>query len=224
MKAIIFDSSTLINFVMNGLEEVLVNLKKQFSGKFLITQSVKYETIDRPLNNKEFELGALKISHLLDNKTIELPESMGISSERIKIKSQEILKIANQAFSARGEFLHIIDEGEASCLALSKILSEKNIENVTAIDERTTRMLGEKPENLRVLFEKKFHTNVKIFRENLPELSKIKFIRSSELVYVAWKKGLVDLKDGKVLDALLYATKFKGSAISREEIDSIKQL
>ena len=85
-------------------------------------------------------------------------------------------------------------------------------------------MLGEMPENLRKLFERKFHTDIKMLNENVPGLKGIKFMRSSELVYVAWKKGLVKLKDGKVLDALLYATKFKGSAISHEEIEEIKQL
>jgi hypothetical protein len=224
MKAIIFDSSTLINFVMNGLENILVSLKSKFPGKFLITQSVKQETVDRPMNNEKFELGALKILQLLDSKVLEMPESIGVSGNDIKTITQEMLKAANHSFSARGEFMHIIDEGEASCLALSKILTSKKIDNLIAIDERTTRMLGEKPENLQKLFEKKFHMPVKMFSNNLPDVKGIKFIRSSELVYVAWKKALVQLKDGKVLDALLYATKYKGSAISREEIEEIKRI
>lgn len=224
MKAIIFDSSTLINFVMNGLENVLVSLKSKFSGKFLIAQSVKQETIDRPMNNQKFELGALKISQLLNKKILEMPESIGVSGNDIKTMTSEILKGANHSFSARNEFMHIIDEGEASCLALSKMLKEKKIDNVIAIDERTTRMLGEKPENLQKLFEKKFHMSIKFFPVNLPDIRGIKFIRSSELVYVAWKKDLIELKNGKVLEALLYATKYKGSAISREEIEEIKKL
>lgn len=224
MKAIIFDSSTLINFVMNGIEEILISLKSKFPGKFLITQSVKQETVDRPINNEKFELGALKISQLIEKKILEMPESVNVSSNEVKIASSEILKMANHTFSARGEFMHIIDEGEASCLALSKIMKEKKIDNVIAIDERTTRMLGEKPESLQKLFEKKFHTPVKIFRANLPDIIGIKFVRSSELVYVAWRKQLVELKNNKILEALLYATKYKGSAISREEIEEIKRL
>ncbi|MFH1711134.1 MAG: hypothetical protein ABH840_02370 [Nanoarchaeota archaeon] len=224
MKVIIFDSSTIINFTMNGLLDVLRELKNSFPGKFIIPRSIKYETIDRPLNIKKFELGALNIQRLLDEKTLELPEAVQVSDEEIKIKTREILKEANHIFLAHNEFMHIIDEGEAACLALSKILSEKGIKNVIAVDERTTRMLGEMPENLHKLFEKKFHTKIKMSREDISDLKGIKFIRSSELVYVAWKKGLVKLKDGKVLDALLYATKFKGSAISREEIEEMKRL
>jgi len=209
---------------MNGLLDVLRELKKQFPGKFIIPRSVKYETVDRPMNIKQFELGALNIQRLLNEKILELPEAVQISDEEIKTKTREILREANQTFLAHNEFMHIIDEGEAACLALSKILSEKGIKNVVAVDERTTRMLGEMPDNLHKLFEKKFHTDIKLTKENVSELKGIKFIRSSELVYVAWKKGLIKLKDGKVLDALLYATKFKGSAISQEEIEEIKRL
>ncbi len=224
MKAIIFDSSTLINFVMNGLEGMLVSLKKEFSGKFIITRYVKFETFDRPINNKQFELGALKILHLLNSKVLEMPESLGISENNLRERTKNILGKANRTFSARGEFMHIIDEGEASCLALSLLAEEKGIKNVIAIDERTTRMLGEKPENLQKLFEKKFHMDIKLFKDNIPEISSVKFIRSSELAYVAWKKKIIELEDGKVLDALLYATKFKGSAISQKEIEEIKRL
>ena len=55
-------------------------------------------------------------------------------------------------FKKRDKDLHIIDLGEASCIALSKLINEKNIENVLAIDERTTRVLIEKPENLQKIF------------------------------------------------------------------------
>lgn len=223
-KAIIFDSSTLINMMMNGLHDILRKLKKIFPGKFLITSKIKFETVDRPINNKQFELGALKVSRLIEEKVLELPESIGISSNELKIKTQQLLEEANHVFSARGEFLHIIDEGEASCLALSLIAKEKGIENIIAIDERTTRMLAENPENLQKLFNRKFHTNIKMFRDKLPEIREIKIIRSSELIYIAWKKKLVELGNGRALDALLYATKFKGSSISREEIEEIKRL
>ena len=38
------------------------------------------------------------------------------------------------------------------------------------------------------------------------------------------QKGLVNLSDGNVLDALLYAVKFKGCSISDDEIREIKKL
>jgi len=224
MKIIIFDSSTIISLAMNGLLDLLTKLKKEFNGKFIITSKVKYESVDRPLEIKKFELGALKVKKLIDDKILEPPESIGIQQEEIRKKSQEMLRMCNHIFIAQNEYMHLIDEGEASCLVLSLLASEKGIDNIIAIDERTTRMLGEGPENLKKLLSQKLHIEITMVKENALKPSKIKFIRSSELVYVAWKKGLVELKDGKVLDALLYATKFKGSAISYEEIEEIKRL
>jgi len=208
---------------MNGLTYLLEELKKKFPGKFIITKDVRYETIDRPSTIKKFQLGALKIKSLLDNKILEMPSSVNINDEEIKKETNEILNIANNSFLARKGFMHIIDKGEASCLALSLIASKKGIDNIVVIDERTTRMLGEKPENLRKLFENKLHTKVEL-KQNFYFLKNIKFIRSSELVYLAYKKNLVKLKDGNVLDALLYAVKYKGCAISRQEIEEAKKL
>jgi len=222
-KILIFDSSSLINFALNGLTDLLTEFKKIFSGKFIITKAIKYETIDRPSQIKKFELGALKINKLLQEKTLEMPEAINIREDELKEKTREILRISNNSFFARDEFMHIIDDGEASCLALSLLASKQKIENVVVIDERTTRMLGENPENLRKLFESKLHTRVQL-KQDFSFLKNIKFIRSSELIYLAYKKNLVKLKDGNVLDALLYATKFAGTSISRQEIEEIKKL
>ena len=93
-----------------------------------------------------------------------------------------------------------------------------------AIDERTARMLCEKPVNIEKIMSKRLHKRVKITENNLSELKKIKLIRSSELIYVAHKKGLTNLKGPNALEALLYGTKFKGSSISFEEINVLKKL
>ena len=95
-------------------------------------------------------------------------------------------------------------------------------QNVFSVDERTARMLCEKPENLKRLFEKKFHTKVAM-KKSLTFLNSIKIIRSSELMYFAYKKGLIKLKNN-VLEALLYAVKFKGCSISFSEINKMKKL
>ena len=222
MKAIIFDSGTLINFSMNGLVSLLEDLKKKFRGKFIITKEVKYETVDKPLKIKRFELGALKIKNMLKKRVLEMPSSIDISDEKIAEKTKDILKKSNNSFFAKDSFMHIIDDGEASCLATSIIAGEKNIDNIIAVDERTTRMIIENPENLRRLFENKLHTKVKL-ESDFNYLKDIKVIRSAELAYVAYKKGIVKLKNG-VLDALLYATKYKGCSISSQEIEQAKRL
>jgi len=223
-KAIIFDSGTLINFTMNGLEDDLRDLKGIFHGNFLITEAVKNETIRTPMNIKKFELGALKIQALLKDRTIELPSSLRIKDNFIQGKTKEILDLANNTFFADARPIHLIDKGEASSLVLSEILNKKGIKNVIAIDERTTRMLCEKPENLGKLLEKKIHTNIQIKKENLNYFSRFKIIRSSELVFIAYKKGLIDLKEDNVLDALLYAIKYRGCSISKQEIEEMKKL
>ena len=223
--AIIFDASTLISLSMNGLLDKLEKLKGIFQGKFLITQEVKYEVIDRPINVKRFELEALRIKRLLEDKILEMPESLGITSKEITEKTEKILEIANRMFIGNNKEIKLIHNGEASCLALSRILLDKKIPHVIAVDERTTRMLGEKPEKLKELLQKKMSTRVKLVKSDFKYFRGFRFIRSTELLYVAWKKGLVDLKDGrKVLDALLWAVKFKGCAVSSDEIKEIMSI
>ena len=103
-------------------------------------------------------------------------------------------------------------------------MNQKKIQNVLAVDERTMRMLVERPDNLKKLFRKKLHADIISKKENYKRFQGFKIIRSAELVYVLYKKGLVNLKDGAVLDALLYAVKFKGCSISGREIEEIKNM
>lgn len=224
MKALIFDASTLISFAMNGLYDELRKLKGIFDGKFIITKEVKGEVIDRPLTIKRFELEALKIKQLLDEGVLELPSSLNISDKEISKNAYRFIEIANTTFKSRKDHIKLIDLGEASCVALARILEDRRIENVLAIDERTIRMLIEKPENLEKLLENKLHSEIILNKENLKRFKGFKIIRSTELVYLAYKKGLIDLKYGMVLDALLYAMKFKGCSISEEEIREVERI
>ena len=224
MKAIIFDSGTLISFAMNGLFEEIRSLRKVFDGKFLITQDVKREIIDKPITIKRFELEALRLNQLLEEKILELPISVGIKDSDISKKTNEFMQVTNSLFYTKGKEVKILDSGESSCLALSKLLNEKGISNVLAIDERTIRVLLEKPENLTKLLQRKINSSIKIKSSNYKIFKGFKVIRSVELVYVLYKKGLLKLKAPNVLGALLYAMKFKGCAISSQEIEEIKKL
>ncbi|SRR3990172_4345380 len=223
-KVLIFDSGALISFSMASLIQELRELKKIFRGKFIITEDVKREIVDKPLNIKRFELEAMRIQELLDEKILELPISLKVSDYEIREKTQEFLDIANNTLYGKDKSIHLIDLGEASCLALSKILNEKGIDNIVAIDERTTRILGEKPENLRKLMEKKLHFSLTEKKENFKFFKGFRFIRSTELIYVAYKKGIIKIKNKNILDALLYALKFNGAAISDDEISEMKRL
>jgi hypothetical protein len=203
-KAIIFDSSTLINFAINGLLQEFRELRKLFDGKFLITKEVVEEIVDKPMKIKRFELEALKLQELITDKIIEMPSSFGINESRISKMTNEIMNISNNIFFGHGSAMHIIDVGEASCLALGKLLDEKGVKNVISVDERTIRLLCEKPENLLTLFQKKLHTSLKFNKENLKSFADFRFIRSTELIFLAYKRGIVKLRDhGLVLDALL---------------------
>lgn len=224
MKAVIFDSGTLINLSMNGLLYILESLKKNFQGKFLITRPVKYETIDRPMGIEKFELGAIRVQNLIDQGILEFPESLGISEEVIKKETDQLMDIANHYIQSQGSWIKIVSDAEMSCLALSDELSKIGIKSLIAIDERTTRILAERPENLERILSERLHQKVSLVAKEFSIFSKYRFIRSSEVVFVAYKKGLINLQGKKVLEALLYATKFKGASISFEEIDQLKKL
>jgi len=110
-------------------------------------------------------------------------------------------------------------------MALGRILEKKKIDFAICVDERNTRMLIEKPEAMRELFERKMQTTVKLEKNNFDVFKGFKIIRSTELMFVAWKKGLVKTKaNGKLLDAILYGLKFKGCSITDGEIEEMKKL
>ena len=218
-KALVFDSSAIITLALNDLLYILKPLKQLFKGSFFIPETVKKEVIDTPLKGKRFALEALNIKLLLDEGTIE-----EISTKEIKNESVKVLRLANTTYKVNNQFISIIHEGEASCLALYKLLdSEKK---AIVCDERTTRMLCEAPQNLKELLQRKLHKKVEMEKENSKFFEKINLIRSSELCYIAYKNGIIKLPTNYVkgIEAISYALKFKGCAISTKEIEAMKRL
>ena len=223
-KCLILDAGPLINFAMNGIIPLLRDLKKEFNGKFLITPTVKKEAIDKPEKIKRFELEALQLGELLKENIIQLPELTKEQQRELKDTTNNIINLANSTFRAKGKNLHLIDKGEAEVLALATILGKLGKDCTIAIDERTTRILCENSENLRKLLEKKLHTKVESNTKNLGIFKNFKIIRSTELVYIAHKKNLIKIKDPRAYEAMLYAVKFKGTSISENEVQQMKNL
>lgn len=223
MKYVIFDSGPLINLSMNGLLNILTNLKKSFQGEFLITKPVFNEVCERPLKIPQFELGALNIKNLLENKIIRLPENKEIAEKELDRLTKEAMDCANRTFKAHGNWINIVSDGEMSCIALSQHLKKNGHQTLLVIDERTARLLCEDPKRIEKLMLHKLHTEVSMEEDCVSKFLGLNCIRSSELVYVAYKKNLINLKDSRTLEALVYATKFKGAAISWEEINQLKK-
>lgn len=217
MKHLIFDSGPLINFSMNNLLYILEKLKREFNGEFIITKEVKKEIIDHPLTIKRFKLGALRLQSMFKGGTIKHADITQKQINKLRVQRNKLMQIANTTFKARGKPVHLIDKGEAAALALSQMLNNAPL----VIDERTTRMLCENPDKLKKYMEKKLHTTIRSNEKNYEYFQNFKIIRSTELVYIAHKKGLFDLKNPEVLGAALYGLKFKGCSISEQEIEEM---
>lgn len=211
-KYLVFDSSAIITFAMSDLAYLLKDLHEKFNGDFLFSKEVEKETITRSLNIPRFMLEALQIKGLVNDAIFTRFE------KNLKREKEKILNVANHTYKARGEWISIIHEGEASCLAIYKnLISEKK---AIVIDERTTRMLCESPENLRKLLELKLHTKIESVKENYNFFKDVKIIRSCELMFLAYANGLISLPASKrdSIKALLYAAKYKGCSVSNQEI------
>jgi len=216
-KSLIFDAGPLINFAMNGSLDILEKLKKEFNGDFLITKEVKREIIDVPLTIKKFELEALQLKDLYDRGIIKLADITPEQVDELRRIRDNLINIANTTFKTRRNYIHLIDKGEAAVLALAKLIKS----NYIVVDERTTRILCENPENLKKLLEKKLHTSIEANRKNYLYFKGYKVLRSTELAYMAHKQNLFRIKDPRVLEAILYALKYRGCSISETEIYEI---
>lgn len=234
MKYLVFDAGPIISLTLNGMLPVIEKLKAVFDGEFILTPAVRREVVDRPLKIKKFKLEALQVMDMISRGVFKMSSDV-VSDQKLDREMKKILKAANGVLrsTATGEKMKIIQEGEAACLAFVNLVKG---DSVIVIDERTTRMLIEAPQNLESMMENKLHTPLDSNLKLTEGLKNIKFIRSAELLYVAWKKGLVLAHGSKVegrrskvdnkelLDALLYGAKFKGCAISSGEIEEMKRL
>jgi predicted nucleic acid-binding protein len=223
MKYLIFDTGPIISLTMSGMLPLLEKLKGIFDGEFILTPSVKFEVVDRPSKIKKYKLESLQVQDLINKGVFKMSNKI-VSDQKLDAETKRVLKTANGVIreSHGGKKVTIIHKGEASCLAFSNLCKT---DNVIVVDERTTRLLTEAPRNLEKLIGRKVHTHVKANLSLLNDYKKYKFIRSSELLFIAYKKDLINIKKSKdLLDALLYSVKFNGAAISSEEIEEMKRL
>ena len=214
-RALFFDASSIITLALTDLLHILEPLKHSFQGEFFITEEVKYEVIDKPIQERRFMLEALFIKKLFEQGILKL---YPVNPR----EHQRTLKTANSTFISNGDFIKIVHPGEISCLvAYNSADAEKKS---MVVDERTMRLLCESPENLRKILENKLHKKISSIPRNYSLFQNVKIIRSCELALIAYKFNLIDLpaRRSEIIRALLYATKFNGCSISSKEIDSLK--
>ena len=223
MRSLVFDTGPVITLTLNNLMWILNPLKKQFGGSFYITESVRHELIEKPLDIKRFKFEALHTLHYIRAKDIQLHQDTGY-----KEKAKELLKLANSIFRAHGRYIQILHIAEIEVIALAKQIKASAI----VVDERTTIEILEDPEVLKEHLKRKLHSKVSVNKANLGKFRKmtegIDVIRSVDLAMVAYEMGLLDryLPDNPynkemLIDAVLWGLKLNGCAIGEDEIKSI---
>ena len=226
MKSLIFDAGPVISLATNNLLWILEPLKKKFNGKFYITEPVRRELVDKPLETKKFKFEAIQVEKLLETGVIEIADN-----SFIREKTPRLLGTANEIFRAYNNYMRIVHFAEISVIAAAINLNADAI----VIDEKTTRFLMENPKMIVEILRKTLHTPISINESNLKEfrnnVNNIRAIRSVELVAVAYELGILDSYITKIPDArknllesVLWGVKLNGCAVSKDEIGQILRI
>jgi hypothetical protein len=226
MKTIVFDTGPIISLTMNNLLWVLDELKRLSNAKFLITDLVRRELVDNPLEKtKKFKFEALQVLDCIENGTLEVVESENIASQ-----TKELLAVANSCFRAFNHSMNLIHDAEMSAVALYL----RKDADAFVVDEKTTRLLIENPRKLHNILKHNLHTKVEIDKNKVKEFRKmatVRMIRSVELVTVAYEKGLLDRYLARIenpkktlLESVLWGVKLNGCAVSKGEIEQILRM
>ncbi|MCD6414734.1 MAG: hypothetical protein J7L23_03870 [Candidatus Diapherotrites archaeon] len=213
MSQIVCDSSSIISLS----ENCLLNLLPRFKVDFVVPRSVEKELVDKPLRVDEFEFKALRLREAINEGIIQVKDVPGVHK-----RAEQILAEANSLFTPRIKILH---EGEAECMAMLELTDV----NTLLVDERTTRLIIEDIIALGNFIQSRASFKLRMDREKAMALqerfSDVTVLRSTELIAVAYEKGLLNnLGDGHLLHASLYALKYSGCAITKGEIKEYLQL
>ncbi len=222
-KILFFDAGPVISLVMSRVAWILPELKKKFGGKFYITPAVQRELVERPLSVKRYEFEALQVMKFIREGVLEI--YLDVPAKKV----QELQNLANNSFVIRGKPLDVIQSGE-----MESVASALQLKAAVVMDERTLRLFIENSPELQGILEYRFSQKVQVDKTKIKQFSSqlqgIPIIRSTELVGIAYKLGLLDGyippgKGGKetLLDAVLWATKYNGCAITEHEIEEIKR-
>lgn len=222
-KIIFFDAGPIISLVMSRVAWILPELKKKFGGKFYITPAVQKELVERPLSVKRYEFEALQVMKFIREGVLEVYPNVP------QKKVQELQTLANTSFSIAGKPMDVIQSGE-----MESVASALALKAAVVMDERTLRLFIENSSELQGILEYRFSRKIEADRTKIKQFSSqlqgIPIIRSTELVGIAYKLGLLDGfippgKDGRdtLLDAVLWATKYNGCAITEQEIEEMKE-
>ena len=226
MKSIVFDAGPIISLATNNLLGILHPLRKKYSGKFYITESVKRELVDHPLETRKFKFEAIQIQRLIEEGTLEI-----IDTEFINNQTPRMLDMANRIFMAFNNYMKIVHYAEISVIAAA--IEQQS--NAIVIDEKTTRLIMENPKLMMDILRKTLHTSIKLNENNLKDFRNrvkgIKAIRSVELVAVAYEQGILDeyitkIPDARkhLLESVLWGVKLNGCAVSKDELDQIMRI
>ena len=223
MKSLIFDAGPVISLATNNLLWILKPLKEKFNGNFCITEPVRRELVDRPLETKKFKFEAIQVEKLIENGVLDV-----MDNSFIREKTPRLLNTANEIFKAYNNYIKIVHFAEISVI----VAAASSNADAIAIDEKTTRFLIENPKIIADILSKTLHTPISINESNLKEfrnnVNNIRAIRSVELVAVAYELGILDSYITKIPDArknllegVLWGVKLNGCAVSKEEIEQI---
>ena len=225
-KKIFFDAGPIISMTTNNLNAVLASLKEEFSGEFYITPAVYYELVEKPLTTKKFKFEAIQVRNMIDKGIIKIYQN-----EKLREFADSLIKLANSSFFIHGNPLTIVHYAEMETIAAAVLEKTHNV----SIDERTMRELVENPARLEKILHGKFHERVTMNRKKLKQfksiVGKINIIRSTELLSVAYEKGLLNKYLTKGIDsektlitAILWSLKLHGCAISDVEIKQLTDI
>lgn len=198
------------------------HLKEREKISFIIPESVYYESVERPLKIKRFELNAVRIKNAVDNGFLEIAKT----TLEIKNMMNELSTVTADLCKADGRKITLINKGEAETLALMKEINSK----ILLIDERTTRMIIEEPQNLMSFLQHRHKCKITLNKGRMDEFknffTNINVIRSVELIALAYDDGAFEMqmeKSKQALEAALFAAKYAGCAVSAKEIKDYLQ-
>ena len=218
-KKIVLDSSTIITISDNCMIKILKALSEREGISFLIPESVYRESVETPLRIRRFELNAIRIRDAVLEGYLTLVKS----GPEVRSRLQGLQENADRLCTADGQRMRLLHIGEMETLALAKEINA----DALGIDERTTRMLVEEPENMLAFLRKRHSGKILMDHGAVEEFRRVygntKIFRSTEIIALAYEDGSFEgeLSSTKQsLEAALFAAKYAGCAVSTDEIKS----